>query len=92
MIVNRTTKEFQDIIGCNYNWLDNEWIYVETGSELGNKIRDNFPYFNLVFDESGNLVDVEPTTKPEPTPTEEIDTDETLLDHEYRITMLELGI
>ena len=92
MIVNKNTKLVQDRIGCNYNWLGDDWIYVKTGSELGNKIRDNAPYFDFVFDEIGNLIDVEPTTKPEPAPTEEIDTDETLLDHEYRITMLELGI
>ena len=38
---------------------------------LAQKIRDNYPYFDFVLDEEGNLVDIIPTERPEPEPPEQ---------------------
>lgn len=65
MIVNIKTKQVQDRIGVNNNWRGEGWVYVPTGSELAQKITANLPDIELVFDNDGNLVDVEAVTSPE---------------------------
>lgn len=45
----------------NGNWTDNNDVFVvDDNSDLGKKILANFPYFNFVLDDQGNLVDITP--------------------------------
>lgn len=59
MIINKYTKYIQDQSGRNYNWLNDDWIYVNTQSELGVKLMTYAPNVELIFDNSGNLIDAE---------------------------------
>ena len=61
----------------------------------------NFPFGDIVVEEIEGIVTVtnwtpgvipEPEPEPDPTPTAQEDNDAMLVDHEYRITLLELGI
>lgn len=61
MLVNKFTKSVEDISDYKYNWIDDNWIYVETGSELAEKIIENAPFMELIFDDEGSLIDVVPT-------------------------------
>ena len=58
MIVSKNTKLWQDKIGSTSNWLNDDWIYVETNSVLGQKIILNAPNIEFLFDDDGNLYDV----------------------------------
>ena len=59
MIVNKLNKCFQIRSDKpNSNWLGEEWIIVDDGSELANKIIENYPYINLII-ENDILIDVE---------------------------------
>lgn len=60
MIVNQQTKLAEDRIGCNFNWLGDGWIYVDSHTELAHKIWSLSPNFNFVYNESGELIDVTP--------------------------------
>lgn len=60
-------------------------------------IPDTFPFVTIVV--QGSTVAAmaagtvpEPEPQPEPAPTEEDDTASMLVDHEYRLTLLELGL
>lgn len=52
------------------DWLGNADLVVPDGSELAEKIKALYPYFDFVTDESGQLIDVEeiPHENPEPLP------------------------
>ena len=71
MIINTQTKGYQMQSTRNYpeNWEGEGWLPVPP--ELEGKVRENYPYYELVI-EDGALVDVTPTERPEepedPTP------------------------
>lgn len=100
MIVFRETKLWQTnsiFPEENYSGLpDSEVWVVKDNSELAEKIKSLGTRWNPVVDEDGFLTDVEwdGTEKPEvvPVPTAQDDTDAMLVDHEYRLTLLELGV
>ena len=64
MIVNKITKSIEDRSDCDCNWLDDNWIYVKTGSALAKKIMKSAPFIKLIFDEMGNLVDISELERP----------------------------
>lgn len=68
MIFNKETKGFEARSDKpNENWTDNDsLIVIEDGTDLANKIIENYPYFECVF-EGDDLVDVIPTERPEST-------------------------
>ena len=64
---------------------------------------ENFPFGEVEVEEANGVMTVtkwtpgvmpehEPEPEPEPEPTPQDDTDAMLVDHEYRLTLLELGI
>ena len=58
----------------NSEYPDTDWVgdadfVIPDGSELAEKIKAAYPYFEFVFDEDENLVDVEETERP-PVPPE----------------------
>jgi hypothetical protein len=62
----------------NENWTDNENVYiVPDDSELAEKIKKAYPYYNFITDESGDLIDIEVLEKPiaelKPTLEEEVE-------------------
>lgn len=60
----------------NSDWTGNALYVVPDGSELAKKIISNYPYYDFVTDENGNLIDIEPTERPEePEPQPEEPTD-----------------
>lgn len=71
------------------------WIAVPT--ELEEKAKCFLPFINLKI-ENGILIDVEqgivpePTWESEPEPTAEEDLTAMAVDHEYRLTLMELGL
>lgn len=54
----------------NSDWTGNALYVVPDGSELANKIMTNYPYYDFVTDEVGNLIDVDPTERPPQPPPE----------------------
>ena len=64
MIVNKITKSIEDRSDIDCNWLDNNWIYVKTGSALADKLMKSAPFIEFVFDEMGNLVDISELERP----------------------------
>lgn len=93
MIINKKTKQVVEMDSKpNENWTgDNERYYVvDSNSEFAKKIRENAPFIDFVTDEAGNLIDVTLTEKPvveyEPT------TEDMLLEMDYRLTCVELGL
>ena len=64
MIVNKITKSIEDRSDCDCNWLDDNWIYVKTGSALADKLMKSAPFMELIFDEMGNLVDISELKRP----------------------------
>lgn len=79
MIVYKDNKGFEQRSDKpNENWADNENVYVvKDGTELAKKIKEAYPYYNFITDESGNLIDIEvlekPTVKPELTLDEQVE-------------------
>ena len=67
MLIHKNDKyyvERQDM--PNENWIGEDFYLVDSDSELAEKIRENYPYFEFVLDDDGNLIDVTPTERPEP--------------------------
>ncbi|MBQ7835379.1 MAG: hypothetical protein IJ385_06305 [Ruminiclostridium sp.] len=67
MLIHKNDKyyvERQDM--PNKNWIGDDFYLVDSDSELAEKIRENYPYFEFVLDDNGNLIDVTPTERPEP--------------------------
>lgn len=48
------------------DWTGEAKFVVPDGSELANKIIANYPYYEFVTNENGELIDIEPTERPEP--------------------------
>ena len=93
ILINKTTHEVEGINGATENWYDDGWAIVP--EELEQMAIKSCGFCELVFDDGGNLIDIILTEKPEPStpePTEAEDTAAMLVDHEYRLTLLELGI
>lgn len=53
----------------NDDWVGNADYVIPDDSELAEKIKRAYPYFEFVFDGDGNIVDVEETERP-PVPPE----------------------
>ena len=54
------------------DWLGNALYVLSDDSELATKIIESYPYYEFVVDEFGELIDIEPTERPdepEPEPT-----------------------
>lgn len=101
MIVYKDTKAFVQVVDLpNENFADDnkkENVFVvDDGSELANKIVSLFPNYDFVVDESGNLVDIISNvlsiekTSEEPTPLENMT--DYLIDVDYRLSLVEMGI
>lgn len=63
MIVNKETKGFQTRSDKpNSFWLSSEpaenYFIVDDASELAQKIQANYPSFEFILDENGNLIDI----------------------------------
>lgn len=94
MIINKITKSYVERFDKpNENWASNKSAYylVDSNSEFASKIRDNAPFMDFVTDDNGNLIDVTPTERP-PEPEPEPTTEEMLLEMDYRLTCVELGL
>lgn len=68
MIVNKETKSFLERSDKPFeNWTGNDKKYylVDSRSELAERIRSNAPYFESITDETGMLIDITPTERPE---------------------------
>lgn len=50
------------------DWLGNADLVVPDGSELAEKIKALYPYFDFVVDENGRLIDVEEISHEETAP------------------------
>lgn len=97
MIIHKTNKTYQTRSKYpNSNWTGHDGYYVvDDASELAQRIKDNYPYFEFVLDSQGALIAITPTERPpepEPEPTTEEDLMSMAVDHEYRLTLLELGV
>lgn len=67
MIIHRKTKGFQIRSDKpNENWTDEDCFIVEDGSTLANKIIENYPYYDFILDDNGELISIEPTERPQP--------------------------
>lgn len=100
MVIDRATKSWKTnsrYPNSNYtDHPDNKVWVVEDGSDLAKKICSLGLRWNPITDEQGNLIDVEwdGTEKviPERTPSAQDDLNAMAVDHEYRLTLLELGL
>lgn len=59
-----TNSEYPDT-----DWVGDADFIISDGSELAEKIIGAYPYFELVFGDDGNIVDIEETERP-PAPPE----------------------
>lgn len=77
------------------NWEDDDSYIIdettEEGKLLANKIKEHSPYFDFILDIEGNLIGITPTEKPLLTTTEPTQ-DDYLLDLDFRLSMIELGL
>lgn len=67
------------------------WAAIPDGMEMP----DTFPFVDVTAENgvvTGMTAGVVPEPEPEHEPTEQEDTDAMLIDHEYRLTLLELGL
>ena len=58
MIIDKSTKLWQQIYGKNYNYGGQNYYYVEDNTILANKVISLSPRFDFVLDENDNLIDV----------------------------------
>ena len=67
MIFDKTTNHFETRSDKpNENWTDNSELQViPDGSELANKIIENYPFFEPVLDNAGKCIDIVPTERVE---------------------------
>lgn len=99
MIVNPVDKGYQQQSHRpNVCWEDG-WLLVdettEEGKQLAQKIIEHYPYYELVLDDEGNLIDIIPTERTEPEPPEPSEIEvlsDYILELEYRLILLELGV
>lgn len=73
MILNPQNKTYQTRSDKpNENWTGGDsYIAIPDGSELARKIIANYPWFDIVYDDEGNVADVTPTEPEEQDPTAE---------------------
>jgi len=71
------------------NYVVNET--TENGKLIASKIIEHCPYFDFVLDGNGNLIDIAPTER-SPEPPSEPTQDDYMLDLDFRLSMIELGI
>lgn len=92
MIIRQNKGIEQNSLYPDSNWYDNEPenIVIKDGSELAEKIKQYAPYFELNED----MTDITPTEKPpEPGPKPpEPSVEDYLLDLDYRLSKIELGV
>lgn len=92
MIVKLSTGEIQSMSTHPHdNWMGDEWTLIP--AELEDEVMSLLPYVGFTVDDDGNIVGVysiEPEAEEEPS--EADDTASMLVDHEYRLTLLELGL
>ena len=69
MIVYKDKKFIANSEYPDTDWVGNADYVIPDGSELAEKIKAAYPYFEFVFDDDGNIVDVEETERP-PVPPE----------------------
>lgn len=78
----------------NTDWIGNaDWVLDDNDpedAELEEKIINNYPNFEFVFDEDGRPIDIT-TTEPIPEPYEPT-IEDYMLDMDFRLSCLELGI
>ncbi len=91
MLIDKITKSIVERSEKpNENWIGDTHYLVDSNSDLAKKIKENYPHFDFVLNDSGDLIDVEltekPITKSEPT------TEEMLLEMDYRLTCIELSL
>lgn len=94
MIVYKDTKGYETRSDKpNANWTNEDVYVVEDGSELANKIIDNYPYYDFVI-EGDRLVDVVSTERPKPEIkiSEQEELENYVLDLDYRVAMMEIGL
>ena len=78
--------------------IEGYWLIDETtleGKLLSQKIREYYPCFDFVLDDEGNIIDIEPTERlesEEPEPSEIELLTEYLIDVDFRLSMMELGL
>lgn len=93
-IINPTTHDVQGSSVHTENWLGDGWYIVPP--ELEDSAIESLGYCVLDFDDDGNVVGLTPTERPVFDEvikrTAQDDTDALIVDHEYRLTMLELGV
>lgn len=66
MLVNKTDKSYVERMSMpNENWIGEGFYLVDSNSELAEKIKESFPYFDFVLDDEGELADITPTEPPE---------------------------
>lgn len=78
----------------NENWTAKDVYVVEDGSELANKIIASYPYYEFVLSD-GELIDIAPAERPEPEPDEPTEFEQLsnhVLDVDFRVVMLEMGM
>lgn len=96
-MIMRYNKLFeQNSLFPNTDWYNEGNLVIDETTEQGKilvqKIIENYPYYDLVI-VNGQVVDVAILPKPEPEPIEaEPTVEDYLLDYEFRISMLELGL
>lgn len=80
--------------GCSI--VPDGWAVIPDGMET-----ENFPFGEVTAEEVNGVMTVtnwtpgtipEPEPEPTPEPTAQDDTDAMMVDHEYRLTLLELGV
>lgn len=65
MIINKKDKGYETRSDKpNSNWTDEDMFVVADGTVLANKIIENYPYYNFILNENGDLFDIEQTERP----------------------------
>lgn len=93
-IINTETHEILGSSVHKENWMGDGWHIIPP--ELESAALESLGYCDLTFDSAGNVVGLTPTDRPVfeevVKRTAQDDTDSILVDHEYRLTLLELGV
>ncbi len=97
LIIHKDSKSIEVLSGFpneNFGNYENVFI-VDDNSNLAMKIKRHMPYFDFVLDDEGNLIDIMPTERPPSPPPEPTETEllsEYIVDVDFRVAMLELGL
>lgn len=76
------------------DWTGKAKFVLPDNSELAAKVANYYPYYDFVLSDDGELIDVVETSKPEPEQHTDTAADimSMMVDHEYRLTLIELGV